>query len=116
MLGARVARTPDSLRRLFTVIFADDTTVLCRESSMLKVEEWVKDFFAQFGAVIHPGKTERLRAQPRRIPRPTVREFHARQHAPQLVPDAVVQAPVRAAAADPAGPCGVRRSPRRPVV
>ena len=45
-------------------MFADDTTVLTRQRYRAEVEEQLAKLFSLFGATIHPGKTERLRAAP----------------------------------------------------
>ena len=49
-------------RRRLLLVFADDTTVLTRQGYRETVEAHVAKFFSLFGATIHPGKTERLRA------------------------------------------------------
>ena len=49
-------RRVENLQRLFTLIFADDTAIICRESYVTEVEERVLKFFAKYGATIHPGK------------------------------------------------------------
>mmetsp|Transcript_102993 Transcript_102993/g.296578 ORF Transcript_102993/g.296578 Transcript_102993/m.296578 type:complete len:1838 (+) Transcript_102993:1524-7037(+) len=66
-IGRRVRRLPEEWAQLpqwelLLLLFADDTTLVTRESGWEAVEELLLTTLARWGEDVHPGKTERLRA------------------------------------------------------